>query len=1138
MKNLVQVLTAMFAVLLAFDIHATDYYVDAVYGDDANSGLAAGAGNAKKSLMGVFALSPASGSVVHAAAGVYSNEVMTSGSAKYRAIVPAGVTLLGAGADVTVIEGAPDPGVNKNASPFGCGANAVRGVFLGNKAILRNFTLRNCHTPGYDDKDANMGGAVLSGENNGGYIVDCIITNNVGARAAGSRFTHAIRCFFNNNLSSTTGNDVMAGSAFNCIFGNCLDTGTYNVYQKGPYVNNTFFGSGKSAHSSSASEPIVLYNSIVLKVPNSNVCYTNCVVTTTSGTYGEGTVYYNSSSLLNLGENWRPLRGSPCIDAGNSTYYDKYPAAFADTKGIDILSNTRIIGDQIDVGACEAAFKGGAYNWYVNAGTGDDANDGVTAETAYKTLAAALSSESLAPGDIVNVAPGVYSNGSMTAASRNYRAVLPARVTLLGAGADATVIMGAADPDAASGAYGCGANALSGIYMNDGSVVRGVTITGCHTPAYDNSKYGGAIYGASSAALATAIDCIFTNNVAGRAAGGFQLRAIRCYFDNNRASYTASDIMNGSAFNCIFGNCLNTSSYNLYNSGSFVNNTFFGSGICAHSTSGPLVLYNCVVLKKVQDNVYYTNCVVTVTTGTYGQGTAYYSSSSALFLDENWRPTRLSPCIDAGDATYYDNKYPAAFAETKGIDYLSNTRIVGDQIDAGACEAAYCTSNKVVHLYVDADNGDDGNAGTSASAPYKTLAAALSNESLLTNDVVHVAAGVYSNGTIEVSGDAYRAAVPAGVKVIGAGADVTVIEGAADPDVAATSYGCGPKAIRGVYMHAGSILRGFTLRRCHSPSYDISCWGGAVTAPSGGYVIDCTITNNFAGRGAGMNRGTAIRCRFNGNGVNSSGTDIIQGSAFNCLFGDIVSTAQDNVYQIGPYVNCTFYGKGNVAHDAAGVADYIYNSIILKNSGTGTKARNCATTATSPDSYDEDSIPLTEAEMMLDGNFVPMKGSPLIDRGKASYYDRFPAAFVETLKKLDLGDGQRIYNGAIDIGAFEYDWRADYAKTLRRSRVSVVSAGESVTNATGCVYVPAGETLVCEWSFVRKVKDASFKVTPVDGGVATVLLDGVAIEPDANGIYTFTGTAGTVFEITISCTSGGVMASEFNGEAGSCIILR
>ncbi len=176
--------------------------------------------------------------------------------------------------------------------------------------------------------------------------------------------------------------------------------------------------------------------------------------------------------------------------------------------------------------------------------------------------------------------------------------------------------------------------------------------------------------------------------------------------------------------------------------------------------------------------------------------------------------------------------------------------------------------------------------------------------------------------------------------------------------------------------------------------------------------------------------------------------------------------------------------------------------------------------------------------MKLDGDFVPMKGSPLIDRGKASYYNRFPAAFAETLKKLDLGAGQRIYNGTIDIGAFEYDWRGDYAKTLRMSRVSVVSAGESVTNATGCVYVPAGETLVCEWSFVRKVKDASFKVTPVDGGTATVLLDGVAIEPDANGTYVFTGTAGTVFEITISCTSGGVLAGEFNGEAGSCIILR
>ena len=86
---------------------ATDYYVDAENGDDGYTGTApiedlSGTTGPKKSLKGAMEISGLkSGDVVWAAAGVYSNEVMTTtetiGSAsvtvKNRVVVPASVTL-------------------------------------------------------------------------------------------------------------------------------------------------------------------------------------------------------------------------------------------------------------------------------------------------------------------------------------------------------------------------------------------------------------------------------------------------------------------------------------------------------------------------------------------------------------------------------------------------------------------------------------------------------------------------------------------------------------------------------------------------------------------------------------------------------------------------------------------------------------------------------------------------------------------------------------------------------------------------------------------------------------------------------------------------------------------------------------
>ena len=84
----------------------------------------------------------------------------------------------------------------------------------------------------------------------------------------------------------------------------------------------------------------------------------------------------------------------------------------------------------------------GGNHWYVDAENGNDGWDGTCTlsdakpelkKGPKKTLAGIFSQGEALPaeGDTVHMAPGVYSNGVMTAASQNYRVVVPVGVTLM-----------------------------------------------------------------------------------------------------------------------------------------------------------------------------------------------------------------------------------------------------------------------------------------------------------------------------------------------------------------------------------------------------------------------------------------------------------------------------------------------------------------------------------------------------------------------------------------------------------------------------------------------------------------------------------------------------------------------------------
>ncbi len=819
------------------------------------------------------------------------------------------------------------------------------------------------------------------------------------------------------------------------------------------------------------------------------------------------------------------------------------------------MKNIRTLAASLVVSA--AAFCGYATDYYVDSVNGNDANSGLAPGegNAMESFAALFAKYTISSGSVVHAAPGIYSNGVMSATSGNYqggyRVIVPAGVTIIGDSALNTVIKGAAAEgvNLDSDPFGCGTGAIRCVrLLGTGSTVKNFTLTDGHSTAYNGTTYVGAVCGLDAATYV--IGCIITNNVGGRGAGVYKSAAIRCFFDNNRASTTGCDVQEGKAFNCMFGNLQNTSTYNVYGGSqyAYVNNTFYGTGYCTHAPNGGArTLYNSIVLKDPTGaNTHYTNCAVRTYYGTRGGGTLAFTSEASVQLDGRRCPLRDSPCVDAGESSYYDDNFPAALIGDKGFDYLKNIRVVGNAIDIGACESP-CTPGVAFDWYVDAVNGSDANDGTAAAKAHRTLAMATTNANLRTGDVIHAAAGVYVDGEVVDGGRKFRAVVPAGVMLLGASAATTVIEGAEDyVNGTAETYWCGLDALSCVKLNLNSIVSGFTLTKGHTPDMS-SQNGGAVyavldkdVADKRSYVVDCVLTNNFAYRGGGMIGGTAVRCLLE-NEVASTGADIFQGRAWCCIFGDApnhANTTGYNVYQGGPYVNCTFRGTGTASNQPGdSYATNVWNSVLLKGAGRHVTLMNSVTSVSS--TLGEGSVLLTEEEMALDENGVPRKGSPLVDRGSSSIYSEFTSGVDDALTNKDFGNGQRIYNGRIDVGAHEYDWRNDFAKTLKRSQVSVVSAGESVvTNGVKALSVPSGAAVEIDWG-VELNGPHTFYAASSGAGSVLVTCDGDVLAPTAEGKYVFIAMKGETRHIVVACTDGAsAVLSDFRDPRGFIIAFR
>lgn len=366
------------------------------------------------------------------------------------------------------------------------------------------------------------------------------------------------------------------------------------------------------------------------------------------------------------------------------------------------------------------------------------------------------------------------------------------------------------------------------------------------------------------------------------------------------------------------------------------------------------------------------------------------------------------------------------------------------------------------NFWADAVNGNESNSGLYECEPKKYIRSALALTEA--GDVVVALPGVYDaeeEAQAHAAGATIRSrvVVPSGRTVRSRdGADVTRIVGAPSPNPTRLSR-LGPEAIRCVYLHENSSIAGFTLTDGNTDSPATGSADSGDDMRGGGVlsanrltceVRDCVITNCASLRGGGVALVTCRRCRIVGNIGAHMGTGAYLSRLFRC-FADQNDGNRMWFYQ-GSLEGCTVGAHNRWSGttpaetwiETVGIDYYIHNTIVLAG------AVYCA----SSNVYDCVFAPGVKVDGLAKAHQCLLDATPLVfeadgvtpkigenvavDRGHADWMS------MEDLN-TDLLGSPHYWNGCVDVGAVEADWRSRYARVLSGAKMKVDDAPASAT---------------------------------------------------------------------------------------------
>ena len=334
------------AILSAAAANAAEFFVDPDLGDDTFDGSqpkpAGGESKTgpRKTLVGVMELVTANnGDIVYAAPGEYKS----LDADNYRVKIPAGTSLIASGkAEETFIIGENAPGVAVDASPWGCGTDAVRCVEMAANSKLVGFTVCGGRGAGIGD---NYGGGIIAANSNNVVVVDCIISNNVSGRAGGMSNGIAVRCEFSNNLAKKSGPHVMRSSLYNCYLHDALGGDVFPVHQS----------TMRNCHLKGGAKECSVFNSYVSSDRSGNKFHFSGYPSKHSNSTAVTNCFIAATTAMQFDENCRPIKGSHNgIDKGSYYYYTNgMPQVVAEILGVDFKKGQRVYNGEIDIGCGE-----------------------------------------------------------------------------------------------------------------------------------------------------------------------------------------------------------------------------------------------------------------------------------------------------------------------------------------------------------------------------------------------------------------------------------------------------------------------------------------------------------------------------------------------------------------------------------------------------------------------------------------------------------------------------------------------------------------------------------------------------------------------------------------------------------------
>jgi hypothetical protein len=270
----------------------------------------------------------------------------TGGRAVYgtmtnRVAVDKRITLLSVnGPQFTVIKGYQVPGTIN-------GDEAIRCVYLANRAVLSGFTLTNGATRASGDYDSEQSGGGVLCQSSTALVTNCTLTCN-SAEAGGGACDGTL-----NNCTLTRNSAEAGGGAYSGTLNNCTLTSNSGYYGGGGCCYGTLNDctltgnsaeAGGGAYSGTLNNCILYYNSASTRPNYDEYSTLNYCCTTPLPGSGPGNIAAEPLFVDRVNGNLRLQANSPCINAGANSYV---------SGTTDLAGRPRIAGGTVDMGAFE-----------------------------------------------------------------------------------------------------------------------------------------------------------------------------------------------------------------------------------------------------------------------------------------------------------------------------------------------------------------------------------------------------------------------------------------------------------------------------------------------------------------------------------------------------------------------------------------------------------------------------------------------------------------------------------------------------------------------------------------------------------------------------------------------------------------